>query len=134
MTPDQLSAICDTFDRVVSSTPDFGPKFYQRLSDDYPQTMDVFNNINMDSQHTRFVGMLSIILHRIKDGRPVIPLLEDLGKQHSSFGVKEEDFENFGAALMKVLQTSLGNEFDEDLHDAWVAVYAEITSIMKSVS
>ena len=112
--------------------PDFGSRFYLQLSSDYPETKAIFDSINMQAQHTRFIGMLSLIMLRMKNDRPVIPLVQDLGKQHEHYGVKDEHFEFFGATLMKVLQQVLGREFNAYMRDAWSAVYVEITRIMKS--
>ncbi len=112
--------------------PDFGSKFYLQLSSDYPETKAIFDSINMHAQHTRFIGMLSVIMLRMKNDRPVTPLIRDLGKQHDHYGVKDEHFEFFGATLLKVLQQVLGREFNAYARDAWSAVYAEITRIMKS--
>ena len=133
MNPDKLSAICDLFDKAYSMAPDFGSRFYRQLSADYPETMSIFNSVNMESQHTRFVGMLSIVLHRMKGGRPFESLLQDLGKQHMKYGVKDENFADFGESLMNVLQEMLGPEFDREMRDTWIATYAEITRVMKSV-
>jgi len=132
MTPEQLSVICDSLDKACSMAPDFGERFYRRLSSDYPETKIIFNAISMEAQHTRFISMLGIILARMKEDRPVTLLLHDLGKQHDMRGVKDEHFEDFGVTLMTVLDDLLGNEFDRYMHDAWVAVYGEITKIMKS--
>ena len=112
--------------------PDFGARFYQRLSSDPPETLAIFSAVNMESQHTRVVGMLSIVLHRMKDGRPVTPLLQDLGRQHSRYGVTDEHFEGFGAALIEVVSELLGSEFDSAIRQSWIEVYGVITGMMKS--
>ena len=134
MTPEQLSAICNSFDKALSMSPDLGSRFYLQLASDHPETKEIFDSISMEAQHTRFISMLRIILIRMNDGLPVASLLQELGKQHVRFGVKEEDFEKFGTTLMKVLRELLGKEFDGHMCDAWVVVYEEITRIMKSAN
>jgi len=134
MTPEQISAACESFAKARSMAPDFGSKFYQQLASDYPETQAIFGSVSMEVQHNRFVSMLSIVLNRMKDGHPVTPILQDLGKFHSRFGIKDEDFKNFSAALMKVLRELLGSEFNHCKCDAWVAVFEEITRTMNSAS
>lgn len=134
MTPEQLSAICNSFDKALAMRPDLGSRFYQQLASDHPETTEIFDSISMDAQHTRFISMFRIILIRMNDALPVDSLLQDLGKQHAGFGVREEDFEKFGSTLMKLLRELLGKEFDRHMCDAWVVVYEEITRIMKSAS
>lgn len=132
MTPEQLSAICLSLDKVRSVTPDFGARFYRRLSIDHPEIADVFHSVNMEAQHTRFVSMLHIILLRMKEGRPTTELLAELGDRHYHFGVSHVNFQKFGATLMAVLQESLGTEFEGFLHDAWLEAYQQIVVLMKS--
>ena len=134
MTPEQLSAICASFDMMRSVAPDLGTRFYQRLSVDHPEIENVFNSVNMAAQHSRFISMLDIILLRMKEGRPTADLLKDLGSRHYHFGVSDEGFDNFGATLIAVFQETLGAEFDRDLHDAWTDAYQQIVVLMKSES
>jgi len=132
MNQEQLSVICNSFEQARSMNPDLGSRFYVQLSSDYPETMKIFTSVSMNAQHTRFVSMLGIILNRMKEDLPFIPLLEELGEAHRTYHVGEEEFEKFGITLIKVLRAALGREFDESMRDAWFAVYNEITSVMKS--
>jgi len=132
MTPEQLSAICTSFDKMRSVAPDLGTRFYQRLSADHAEISKVFSSVNMAAQHNRFIGMLHIILLRMQEGRPTADLLKDLGARHYHFGVSDENFQKFGATLIAVFHETLGAEFDEYLHAAWVEAYQQIMALMRS--
>ena len=132
MTQEQLSVICSSFEKACLMSPDLGSRFYTQLSSDYPETMNIFASVSMNAQHTRFISMLRIILTRMTGDQPFIPLLEELGRKHRTYCVGDEEFEKFGITMMKVLQATLGNEFDEFMRDAWFAVYNELTGVMKS--
>jgi hemoglobin-like flavoprotein len=68
----------------------------------------------------------------MRDQRPFISLLQDLGKQHLRYGVRDEDFETFAIVLLKLLNELLRSEFGEPLRNAWILVFAKITRIMRS--
>lgn len=134
MTPEQISAVYNSFSKARSIGPDFGSLFYQNLSSDYPEIKSLFTSPIMESQHTRFVGQLDVIMIRMKNGRDVTQMLQELGRHHGHIGVKNEDFEKFGATLMKVLQELLGAEFDGYLRESWLSLFAEIKRMMISVN
>lgn len=118
MTQEQLSAICNSFEKACMMSPDLGSRFYTQLSSDHPEIMNLFASVSMNAQHTRFISMLRIILIRMTGDQPFIPILEELGVKHRSYRVGEEEFEMFGMTLMKVLQATLGKEFDGFMRDA----------------
>jgi methyl-accepting chemotaxis protein len=131
MTPEQLSSIRISFDKARSASPDFGAKFYHRLANDFPEIMSNFDPVSMRAQHTRFVGMLDMIISRMNDGRPVKQLLQDLGDRHHNYGVQDEDFAKFSDTLLKILDELLVNELNESLSNAWVELLGEMRTMMR---
>lgn len=127
----QILAVCESFERCLSRVPDLGACFYRQLSENHPETRAVFENVNMQSQHTRFIGMLSIILNRMKSGRAIDSLLRDLGEQHQKFGVMPEHFQVFASTLVRMVETSLDEPFDASLRRAWDDAMEVITRSMQ---
>jgi hemoglobin-like flavoprotein len=54
-------------------------------------------------------------------------ILMDLGAKHVNYGVKPEYFPSMGRALLHAVKSSLGDEFTEDVKDAWVEVYGALS-------
>lgn len=58
---------------------------------------------------------------------PDIELLTDimleLGEQHYKFGVQASFYPPMGQALLKVLQKFLGENFTDDMKNAWLETY-----------
>lgn len=127
----ELQRLSELFDHVLATHDDFAAQFYAALSEDHPELIETFQRINMRSQHARFTGMLSILLHRISDQRPIQSLLADLGEHHAMYGVKEEDFDKFGKTLQKILQRLSGNKLDDRLQEAWINAYGQISHSMR---
>jgi len=132
MTPDQMSIIYDSFNRARSMNVNFASRFYHHLFSDYPEMRSLFGDQDMEAQHARFVEMLDAILISMSHQRSTTDILTGLGKRHYAYGVKDDYYEKFGAALLKVLQELLGSEFNESLRDTWGVAYREITQSMKS--
>jgi hemoglobin-like flavoprotein len=63
---------------------------------------------------------------------PDVDLLEeflfDLGRRHTSYGVKPEYFQYLGQAFQEVLKDILGDMWTDKIDRAWEAVFYEITA------
>lgn len=61
-------------------------------------------------------------------------ILFELGKRHVKYGVSPHFFPFMGQALLFALESALGNHWNDDLKEAWVEVYDELSGgIMKSI-
>lgn len=130
MKPENLDDLIAVFQRVLDEHADFGKTFYAQLSVDQPELMKVFQQVSMRAQHTRFTGMISIILHRMHEARPYQSLLEDLGRQHEAFGVRARDLDRFGETLMRVIQRLAGADFNDEVQAQWHIAFGEIRATM----
>ena len=127
-----LEVVCNSLEKARSLAPDIGPRFYRLLISESMEMKAVFDSVSMKTQHTRFFSMLNIILIRMRDQRPFISLLQDLGKQHLKYRIRGEDFVIFQAVFLKLLHELFGSEFDESLRNSWVLVFEKINQIMRS--
>ena len=69
------------------------------------------------------------------DGLPeLVPIVQDLGRRHAGYGVKDEHYDSVGQALLWTLDKGLGPDFTADVKDAWTAVYAILADTMKNAA
>ena len=61
----------------------------------------------------------------------LLPVLGDLGRRHTGYGVRPEDYDTVGAALLWTLERGLGDAFGPDLRAAWTAAYAPMAVAMQ---
>ena len=54
-------------------------------------------------------------------------VMTQLGEQHSSYGVEPSFYPPMGSALIETLNELLGNDFSEEMRDAWFECYQEIS-------
>ena len=60
--------------------------------------------------------------------------LRAMGKRHSDYGVKRDDYDKVLSALIRTLEEFLGDEFTVDLYHAWVTVYGMFAETMIEAS
>jgi hemoglobin-like flavoprotein len=54
-------------------------------------------------------------------------ILLDLGAKHVTYGVKPEYFPSMGRALLFAVKERLGDEWTDEVKDAWVEVYGALS-------
>lgn len=84
----------------------------------------------MDSQYQKFVDMLSIIVARLDRPDTLIQEISQLARSHEGYGVKPEHYIAVREALLWTLERGLGNDWNEDVQQAWVACYDSLTQSM----
>jgi hemoglobin-like flavoprotein len=57
-------------------------------------------------------------------------IMEELGVKHIRYGVRPDMFPMMGEALVETLEASLGDDFNENVREAWREVYAELSQDM----
>ena len=57
-------------------------------------------------------------------------MLQELGRRHMSYGVKEEHYETFSDALMWTLQNVLGADFYPEVEEAWGVFFQVLSRAM----
>ncbi len=61
----------------------------------------------------------------------LIPALENLGRKHAGYGVRDEHYETVGAALIETLREGLGKHFTPETETAWTAMFAIVADTMQ---
>lgn len=64
----------------------------------------------------------------------IIPVIQLSGRNHAGYGVKDEHYTKVAEALLWTLGQGLGDDFTDDVEDAWVAVYTLLSSVMKEAA
>lgn len=58
--------------------------------------------------------------------------LQKLGARHATYDVKYEHFPIVGVALLDTLEKALGDEFTDEVKEAWTGVFGVVTEHMSS--
>lgn len=114
-------------DRVVTT-------FYARLFASSPRAAALFASTDMVEQKRKFAAMLTEIVRMLDQPELLVTEMADSGRRHARFGVRAEDYEDVGAALIWALEHELGEAFTPAVRTAWREAYALLSGVMKRAS
>jgi NAD(P)H-flavin reductase/hemoglobin-like flavoprotein len=101
--------------------------FYSHLFLTHPETRDMFP-VSMARQRDRLFAALGEVMARVDDLDALVPILEQLGRDHRKFGALAEHYPAVGASLLATLE-----HFDDDWNDALAASWAEAYGVIAEV-
>lgn len=129
MTPEQITLIQNSWAKVVPISETAAELFYGRLFEIAPEVKPYFKG-DMPEQGKKLMTMIGTAVNALNNLEAVVPAVQDLGKRHVGYGVKKEDYDSVGAALIWTLEQGLGDDFTDDTKEAWVTVYGVLSGAM----
>ena len=88
----------------------------------------------MEEQGRKLMQMIATAVNGLDDLEVIVPAVEQLGKRHVGYGVKDEHYDTVAAALLWTLEQGLGSAFTPDVKEAWTVVYSILADTMKSAA
>ena len=104
----QKKLIQDTWTQVVPIADQAAAIFYQRLFEIDPSTRALFNTTDMVQQRKKLVQILSVAVSSLDNLGALGKTVEDLGRRHAGYGVKDAHYNSVGVALLWTLEQGLG--------------------------
>ena len=133
MTPEDIKLIQTSWTKVLPISEKAAELFYGKLFELDPKVKSLFKG-DMKEQGRKLMAILNTAVNSLNDVESIVPALQDMGKRHVDYGVKDEDYDTVGAALIWTLETGLGDDFTEDTKAAWLAVYTLVADTMKAAA
>lgn len=130
MTPHQIDLINETWISVASLGETAAQLFYKRLFEIDPGTQALFAQTDMTAQNAKLLEALGFVVESAEHADRLLPVLQELGRRHVSYGVENHHYESVGAALLWTLEQGLGPAFTDDVRDAWTAAYTLVADTM----
>jgi hemoglobin-like flavoprotein len=130
MTSRQIDLVQETFLPVQAIAADAARLFYGRLFAIDPALRPMFRG-DLDEQGKKLMQVLAVGVGALRKPEAILPVLEDLGRRHSAYGVTDEHYTTVGAALLWTLEQGLGAAFTEEVKEAWAAMYSLVASAMQ---
>lgn len=129
MNVDQIAIVQETFEKVRPISETAAEMFYKHLFELNPSFKSLFKK-DMKKQGRMLMQMLSFAVSGLDDPDSILPTIQDLGKRHVRYGVKEEDYDTVGEALLWTLGQGLGEDFTDDAKEAWTEAYKLLSGVM----
>jgi hemoglobin-like flavoprotein len=133
MTPEQKQLVQDSFAKVVPIAEQAAALFYQRLFVLDPSLKPLFKG-DMTEQGKKLMTMIGTAVNGLDKLDAIVPAVQDLGRKHVGYGVKDEHYDTVGSALVWTLDQGLGDDFTPQTRDAWITVYGILSTTMKDAA
>jgi hemoglobin-like flavoprotein len=134
MTPDQQMLIKTTWKRVAPVADAASRRFYDRLFETDASARALFQASDMLEQRRKLVQALSLVVQGIDDLPALAPMAADLGRRHAQLGVTDRQYESVGAALLWMLEQTLGAAWTAETKLAWASAYAVLAGLMREAA
>jgi hemoglobin-like flavoprotein len=115
--------------KVVPMKEVAGKLFYDNLFEADPSLRPLFKG-DMEQQAAKLVIMINAAVNKLTELGTLVPVLQQLGHRHETYGVLPAHYATVGAALLKTLGQGLGGEFTDDVEQAWTDVYGVMVGVM----
>jgi hemoglobin-like flavoprotein len=134
MTPQQKMLIHNSWRQVVPIADIAAKMFYDRLFEIDPGLRPLFVRTDMATQRTKLVQALATVVGALDQVEDIVPVLEDLGRRHAGYGVKDSHYDTVGAALLWTLEKGLGEAWTPAVNNAWAAAYTLVATVMRNAA
>src|SRR5213080_4256616 len=113
----------------AAATGDEAPLyFYSHLFLSHPETRALFP-VSMAHQRDRLFAALGDVVARVDDLEALVPILQQLGRDHRKFGTLAAHYPAVGGSLLATLE-HFDENWNEDLARSWREAYAVVAQVM----
>lgn len=133
MTPEQVTMVQESFKKVLPIADTAADIFYDRLFEVAPEVRPMFA-ADMSKQKSALMGTLAVAVQSLHEVEKIIPVVQQLGVRHVSYGVKDEHYDTVGGALLYTLEKGLGDAWNDELKAAWTETYVTVAGVMKEAA
>lgn len=133
MTPLQIALVQSTWQRVLPIKEQAASLFYNRLFDLDPALKPLFK-ADIAEQGRKLMAMINAAVTGLSRLEQIVPAVQDLGRRHVRYGVKDKHYDTVAAALLWTLEQGLGETFTPAAKEAWTTAYTLLASTMKDAA
>lgn len=133
MTPKQIEMVQGSWKKVTPISDTAAELFYGKLFSLDPALKPLFKG-DMKAQGRKLMGMITTAVNGLTNLGAIVPAVQDLGRRHVKYGVKDRDYDTVATALVWTLEKGLGEAFTPEVKEAWVTTYGVLAKTMKDAA
>jgi hemoglobin-like flavoprotein len=133
LTPAQKTLVQASFATIAPIADDAAALFYRRLFEIDPSLERMFRG-DMAEQRKKLMQMLTAAVKGLDRLEQLVPVVQDLGRRHASYGVTAAHYDTVAEALLWTLEKGLGAAFTLETRAAWTAVYGLLAATMQEAA
>src|SRR5262249_11309302 len=107
--------------------------FYQRLCQIDPALRRLFRG-DMREQGRKLMATIGMVVSSLDRLGELLPAVQDLGRRHAGYGVRDGHYDTGGGALLSPPRTKVGDSLSREAEEAWAIAYATLTGVMKAAA
>jgi hemoglobin-like flavoprotein len=131
MTPEDKEVLKTTWAKVAPISDVAASLFYDKLFALDPSLQGMFANADMKEQRRKLMQAIAAVINGIDHLDALVPALENLGRNHTRYGVTDQHYETVGAALLWTLEQGLKQAWTPAARSAWTAAYTTVATVMR---
>ena len=129
MNEKQIQLVKESWSLVATNPEAAGKLFYGRLFEVAPGVRHMFKG-EITEQSRKLMGMLAMIVSKLHKLDTLIDEIKMLAKRHDKYGAKREHYQVVGECLIWTLNRGLGEHWNKETEEAWVAAYTLLSGAM----
>lgn len=133
MTPRQIELVQTSWQKCVPIADQAAALFYGKLFELDPGLKPLFTS-DIKEQGKKLMTMITAAVRGLSDLGKLVPVVEDLGRRHVGYGVKDEHYATVGTALLWTLEQGLGDAFTAEVKEAWTTTYVILSTTMQKAA
>ena len=133
MTPEQIELVKSSWEQVKPISEQAAELFYGRLFD-LDENLEPLFKGDMKEQGRKLMTMITMAVNGLTSLETIVPAVQELGRRHVDYGVKAEDYDVVGEALLWTLGQGLGDAFTDETKAAWTETYGLLAATMKEAA
>jgi hemoglobin-like flavoprotein len=122
--------VTESWAKVLPISEKAADLFYGKLFELDP-TLKLLFKAPIPVQGKLLMKALDGAISSLNDLGALVPVLQELGKRHASYGVIEKDYDTVGESLLWTLEQGLGDGFTDEVKAGWTEVYGVVATVMK---
>lgn len=130
LTDAQVEMVQESFTKVAPIADTAASIFYNKLFEIAPQVKPMFGNADMAEQGKKLMTTIGIAVKGLTNLEKIVPTVQRLGVSHIEYGVKKEHFPIVAEALLYTLEQGLGDDWNDELKEAWTTTYTILADTM----
>lgn len=131
MNAQHLQLVRQSFAHLAPMADRAATLFYQNLFSSHPELRPLFRG-DLQAQGLKLMQMIGAAVALLDQPQQLTPVLQQLGRRHTTYGVSPQHYDMVGAALLDTLQQGLGPLFTPSVREAWISMYGMVASTMIS--
>jgi len=130
MAPEHVRLVQSTWIKVLPIKDSAAQLFYERLFEMDPSLRALFQG-DMQEQGEKLMQVIDAAVNGLSNLERIVTAIQELGRRHVDYGVKDHHYEMVGTALLWALDKALGEAFTPEVEQAWADAYRLLAGMMK---